>query len=76
MKMISLLTISISLKLYFLSHRLIFRDVENGKKDAGGQMKRRKSRVTDDRGRANLTSFSAEELCFAALPSWEEVTAL
>lgn len=47
------------------------------KKDAGGQMKRRKSRVTDDRGRANLTSFSVEETpYFATLPSCEEVTAL
>lgn len=46
---------------YFLSFSLIFRDAGNGNKNAGGQMKRRKSGVTDDRGRANLTSFSSEE---------------
>lgn len=42
-------------------------------------MKRRKSRVTDDRGGANLTSFSAEEipvLCSTLPTSAEEVTAL
>jgi len=60
---------------YFLSPRLIFRDAGNGNKNAGGQMKRRKSGVTDDRGRANLTSFSFEETPRSAILPVEEVTA-